>query len=45
MPLGVAEKRPLDAARLLSSSGAWVETPFVLGALDISGLAENVFLP
>ncbi len=45
MPLGVAEKRPLDAARLREQLGRLGETPFVLGALDISGLADNVFLP
>ncbi len=45
MPLGVAEKRPLDAAKLREQLGRLGETPFVLGALDISGLAGDVFLP
>ncbi len=45
MPLGVAEKRPLDASRLREQLGRLGETPFVLGALDISGLDGNVFLP
>ena len=45
MPLGKAEKRPLDAARLREQLGRLGETPFVLGALDISGLADGVFLP
>ena len=45
MPLGIAEKRPLDAARLREQLGRLGETPFALGALDISALAENVFLP
>ncbi len=45
MDLGLAEKRPLDAARLREQLGRLGETPFALGALDISGLAENVFLP
>ena len=45
MALGVAGKRPLDAARLREQLGRLGETPFVLGALDISGLDENVFLP
>ncbi|MBP2647387.1 MAG: Peptidase collagenase [Gemmatimonadetes bacterium] len=45
LPLGKAEKRPLDAVRLREQLGRLGETPFVLGALDISGLAEGVFLP
>jgi putative protease len=45
MALSVAGKRPLDAARLREQLGRLGETPFVLGALDISGLDENVFLP
>lgn len=45
MPLGKAEKRPLDAARLREQLGRLGETPFVLGALDISRLAVDVFLP
>ena len=45
MDLGLAEKRPLDAARLREQLGRLGETPFALGALDISGLAESVFLP
>ena len=45
MPLGVAEKRPLDAARLREQLGRLGETPYALGALDISGLAVDVFLP
>jgi putative protease len=43
--LGVAEKRPLDAARLREQLGRLGETPFALGALDMSGLAGNAFLP
>jgi putative protease len=45
MPLGIAEKRPLDTARLREQLGRLGETPFVLGALDVSGLGDNVFLP
>jgi putative protease len=45
MPLGVAEKRPLDSARLREQLGRLGETPFVLGALDVSGLGDSVFLP
>ena len=45
MPLGAGEKRPLDAARLREQLGRLGETPFVLGALDISGLADGLFLP
>ena len=45
MPLGKADRRPLDAARLREQLGRLGETPFVLGALDISGLADDVFLP
>ncbi len=45
MPLGVAEKRPLDSARLREQLGRLGETPYTLGALDISGLAIDVFLP
>jgi len=45
MTLGVAAKRPLDASRLREQLGRLGETPFALGALDISGLADNVFLP
>ncbi len=40
-----AEKRPLDRARLQEQLGRLGETPFVLSALDCSGLAADVFLP
>jgi putative protease len=45
MVLSRAEKRPLDRAKLEEQLGRLGETPFVLGALDSSGLAANVFLP
>ena len=45
MLLGVAGKRPLDVARLREQLGRLGETPYVLGALDIAGLGDNVFLP
>lgn len=45
IPLSRAEKRPLDRAKLLEQLGRLGETPFVLGALDCSALAADVFLP
>jgi putative protease len=43
--LSRAEKRPLDRAKLEEQLGRLGETPFVLGALDCSDLATDVFLP
>jgi len=45
IPLSRAEKRPLDRAKLQEQLGRLGESPFVLGALDCSGLAVDVFLP
>ncbi len=45
IPLSRAEKRPLDRARLEEQLGRLGETPFLLGALDCSALAADVFLP
>ncbi len=44
-PLTPASKRPLDAAQLREQFGRLGETPFALGALDVSGLADGLFLP
>jgi len=43
--LAPASKRALDAAALRDQFGRLGETPFVLGALDASGLAAGLFLP
>ncbi len=45
MPLSRAAKRPLDRAKLEEQLGRLGETPFVLAALDSSGLGDNLFLP
>jgi putative protease len=43
--LTAATKHGLDAVRLREQLGRLGETPFALGALDISGLAAGLFLP
>lgn len=43
--LSVATKRALDAGALREQLGRLGDTPFVLGNLDVSGLASGVFLP
>lgn len=43
--LSPASKRPLDAKSLREQFGRLGDTPFALGALDVSGLAPNLFLP
>ncbi|MBK6488786.1 MAG: U32 family peptidase [Gemmatimonadetes bacterium] len=40
-----AAQRPLDHARLREQLGRLGETPFALGALDVSGLSGGLFLP
>lgn len=45
VPLAPAAKRALDAAQLREYFGRLGETPFVLGDLDVSGLAAGLFLP
>ncbi len=43
--LAPASKRALDVPQLREQLGRLGETPFVLGALDVSGLGEGLFLP
>ncbi len=43
--LSTASKRPLDTASLREQFGRVGDTPFVLGALDVSALAPGLFLP
>jgi len=43
--LAPAAQRPLDQAKLREQLGRLGETPFALGALDLSGLAGALFLP
>jgi putative protease len=43
--LSPAEKHGLDSDRLQAQLGRLGETPFVLGTLDLSGLAPGLFLP
>ncbi len=45
MTLAPASKRALDAESLRAQFGRLGDTPFVLGALDVTGLAEGLFLP
>lgn len=45
MVLVAAGKRPLDAARLREQLGRLGETPYALGALDLSAFAGGLFLP
>lgn len=45
LPLAVASKRALDAAQLREQLGRLGETPFVLGGLQVDGLAQGCFLP
>ena len=40
-----AEQRGLEYSRLREQLGRLGETPFVLGGLDLGGLAEGLFLP
>ncbi|MCU0619215.1 MAG: U32 family peptidase [Gemmatimonadaceae bacterium] len=43
--LAPASKRALDVPQLREQLGRLGETPFVLGALDVAGLGEGLFLP
>lgn len=43
--LAPATQRALDYARLREQLGRLGETPFTLGTLDVTGLAEGLFLP
>jgi putative protease len=43
--LSPASKRPLDASSLREQLGRLGDTPFALGALDTTALAEGLFLP
>ncbi|HXT17867.1 MAG TPA: U32 family peptidase [Gemmatimonadaceae bacterium] len=43
--LSPASKRPLDAAALREQIGRLGDTPFVLGALDVTALTPGMFLP
>lgn len=43
--LAPASQRALDHSRLREQLGRLGETPFTLGALDIAGLADGLFLP
>ncbi|HEY9230458.1 MAG TPA: DUF3656 domain-containing protein, partial [Gemmatimonadaceae bacterium] len=43
--LSPASKRPLDAASLRESLGKLGDTPFVLAAIDTTGLTPGLFLP
>jgi putative protease len=43
--LAPASKRSLDVTALREQLGRLGDTPFVLGNLDVSGLAEGLFLP
>ncbi|MBL8979179.1 MAG: U32 family peptidase [Gemmatimonadetes bacterium] len=45
MPLAPAGNRPLDEEKLREQLGRLGETPFVLGRLDRSALADGLFLP
>lgn len=45
VPLAVASKRSLDLAQLREQLGRLGETTYVLGAVNIDGLAEGCFLP
>src|SRR6185369_12979455 len=40
-----ASKRALDATSVREPLGKLGDTPFVLGAVDVTGLAPNLFLP
>jgi len=45
LTLSPASKRPVDAASLREQFGRLGDTPFVLGALDTTGLSAGLFLP
>ncbi len=45
VPLAPASKRALDVPQLREQLGRLGETPFRLGALDMSGLGAGLFLP
>jgi len=45
VPLAPARAHALDAPRLREQLGRLGETPFVLGELDVAGLADGLFLP
>src|SRR5205823_863683 len=44
-PLAPATKRALDARQLRDQLGRLGESPFVLGAVDTTGLAAGLFIP
>jgi putative protease len=43
--LSPASKRPLDSTALRDQLGRLGDTPFVLGAVDMTGVSEGLFLP
>jgi U32 family peptidase len=43
--LSPASKRPLDLAALRDQFGRLGDTPFVLGAVDMTGVSDGLFLP
>jgi len=45
VPLSPAEQRPLEHSRLREQLARLGDTPFTLGALDIAGLGDGLFLP
>ena len=45
IPLASAQRRALDEAQLREHLGKLGETPFVLGQVDMGGLARDLFLP
>lgn len=45
MVLAAAGKRPLDEAKLREQLGRLGESPFILGALDLSRMSGGLFLP
>lgn len=45
VPLAPASKRALDMTQLREQFGRLGETEFKLGAIDVSGLAEGLFVP
>lgn len=45
VPLAAAVKRALDDRQLREHLGKLGETPFVLGQLDLGGLANDLFIP
>ena len=45
IPLAPAQKRAIDEKQLREHLGKLGETPFVLGQLDLGGLADGLFIP